>query len=527
MGILEFLTDIFQSIFMSSSPEVKKKQALHKIDSEIRNIQPCIYKSGMLQPNFAELFRILYENVKPLEDLLSETISSEDIKRNENYENQLLLTGFTGQNQEKLENLSVEARKQEVIDSDLPMTKVFEKQKHTLEFLIHELNSQEFARIDEVIGQLQQLTDICRFNYLTVIHRFDPEYNGFNPGYEPNFVSCVPSSFGTAFQDLYFVTANFKVTSALGRAIIALAQLRKRQELSETDANKYLGYLKKINTIFTKHLTPDVMKKLICLAKSDPDFVPQIASYKINARQKFAAFLQNKFISDETQIKNEIKDTRISLDLKKLFEGRPLCEMEGYNIENSRSIQVISSTGFTWITPLQITKTFLRDFYNEPIRALLEDIVIEGFFNIPSYKTDFSSIVYAAQESSSLLKKFEDNFGRGGKNDKAILDGYIQDSRKDADFVKKLTSSVDNINEEAHQLVQQVSASIYELYKHLSDLLVDAKKTKPDMISNLKVLLTSTRNRDNVAQLEQQFEYWGIYLSIMKNYAIIGEVDRK
>ena len=62
MGILTFLTDIFESIFMASSPEVKKKQALHKIDQEVRLIQPAIYKNGFLQPNFAELFRILYEN---------------------------------------------------------------------------------------------------------------------------------------------------------------------------------------------------------------------------------------------------------------------------------------------------------------------------------------------------------------------------------------------------------------------------------------------------------------------------------
>ena len=132
MGIFSFLTNIIESIFMGSSPEVKKKQALHKIENELRAVQPGIYKNGQLQPNFAELFRILYENTKPIDDLLSETISGDDIKKNGRYENQLLLTGFTGASQEKLEKLDVEKRKQEVIESDLPMNRVFENQKHTL-----------------------------------------------------------------------------------------------------------------------------------------------------------------------------------------------------------------------------------------------------------------------------------------------------------------------------------------------------------------------------------------------------------
>ncbi|HAC31029.1 MAG TPA: hypothetical protein DCF70_00180, partial [Treponema sp.] len=93
---MNFLTELFEVIFKGSSPEVKKKQALNKIESELRNMQPCIYKAGMLQPNFAELFRVLYENSKSLEDLLAETISSDDIKKHTYYENQLLLTGFTG-----------------------------------------------------------------------------------------------------------------------------------------------------------------------------------------------------------------------------------------------------------------------------------------------------------------------------------------------------------------------------------------------------------------------------------------------
>ena len=108
MGILSFLTDIFESVFMSSSPEVKKKQALHKIDSELRALPSGIYRGGFLQPNFAELFRILFENSKILDDLFSQTICGSDVKRSNFYESQLMLTGFSNIDQEKLEKLNLE-----------------------------------------------------------------------------------------------------------------------------------------------------------------------------------------------------------------------------------------------------------------------------------------------------------------------------------------------------------------------------------------------------------------------------------
>ena len=72
-----------------------------------------------------------------------------------------------------------------------------------------------------------------------------------------------------------------------------------------------------------------------------------------------------------------------------------------------------------------------------------------------------------------------------------------------------------------------MTTGIYDLYKQVNELLVDSKKTKPDIVSNIKVLLTSTRNRESTTQLEQNFESWVLFLEIMKNYAIIGEIEKK
>lgn len=527
MGIFDFFTNIFESIFKSSSPEFKKKQALQKIDSELKKIQPSVYKSGMLQPNFPELFRILYENTAPIEKILSATVSSQDVKVNYFYERKLFTTGFSPADQEKLENLTYDHRKSEALDSDLSLSKVMESQHHTLDFLIRQINTQEFIRIDEIIGSLQQLTDICRFNYLSIIHNFDPEYNGFSMSEKPNFVSCVPSPLGNSLQDFYYITANFKMTSSLANAVLALEQLRTGKSVPQEQSEKYMECLKKINSVLSKYLTPDLLKKVIILAKKEPEFSPQTASYNINARQRYVQYLQQKFDSDTSRIKTEIKDNYISVELKNLFNEEPLLELNGYNSSTNKKLRGNCNTLFNWIMPLEIIKTFMAKFFDDDIKNLLNDIVIEGFFNTPTYKTDFSSTVYACLELPEKLENFEDSFNREKENDQAILESYIQDSHKDSDFSKKLSSFVDNINGQAKQLVQDISTIFFSLYKYLEELIIDAKKTKPDMVSNIKVLLTSSRNRERSNKLELQFEKWTGFLEIMKNYAIIGEVKRK
>ena len=111
MGFLRALRELFESIFMSSSPEVKKRMEMRKVENELKILPSQIFKNGMLQANFAELFRVLYENCKPINDILSSTVCSEDIQRNGRFEYELILTGFDEASQEKIYGLEYENRK--------------------------------------------------------------------------------------------------------------------------------------------------------------------------------------------------------------------------------------------------------------------------------------------------------------------------------------------------------------------------------------------------------------------------------
>lgn len=524
MGFIQAVTEFFESIFNSSSPEVRKRIELRKIEAELKNHPHSIYKNECLTSNFAELFRILYECTKPISDILDTTVTSGKSQHDGLFEYQLILTGFTDDTQSKLEKLSYEGRKAEVEESD-NVSKVLDAQRRTFEALLKQVNTPEFRKIDETMARVKQLADICRFNYVTIIHAFDPEFDGISSTSLTNPREIKPEVISTYLQDLYYLTANLSLNSSVVRAVIALDQLRKGNKVNASSSELITSNIKKISAILVKIINPNVLKNIICLAKKDPAFKPKIASYTATSVKKFLEYTQGRFNSDEDRIKTEIKDSTISFELKELFGEAPLLQLKSYNSDMNNLIRTCSPYSFAWITPLQTMKTFINMYYSEAVRNVLNNIVIEGFFNDSTYKSNFSTAVYTCEEIALRLEEFEQSFERGNKNDAAQIIGLIDDIKRDSSFLKQLGTFIENINNQAHDIIQTESKNIFILYKQIKELILDAKKSKPALISNVKVLMSSTRNRDGSTALEQQHGAWNTFLKVMKNYAIIGELE--
>ena len=146
MSLFQDISDFFESIFKRSSPEVQKKQQLKKLDSELRAIEPVIFRNGNLQPNFGEAIFSLYKNTKALNDLFSVTVSSADIPRQHRFEAQLILTGYDQEYQEIIDSLSYENRKQELLNDPVSPDRIYMRQRNQMEKTLKELNSENFKR---------------------------------------------------------------------------------------------------------------------------------------------------------------------------------------------------------------------------------------------------------------------------------------------------------------------------------------------------------------------------------------------
>ena len=134
MSFFSQLIELFETLFYGSNPEVRQKQDLRKIDTELRNFQPAIYKSRQVLPNFAEVFRILHVHSIPLSELFSETIANPDVKFREHYRDILIQTGFSDKSKEILEKMKYENRKKEFLQDLSKQASRMERQAETAEY---------------------------------------------------------------------------------------------------------------------------------------------------------------------------------------------------------------------------------------------------------------------------------------------------------------------------------------------------------------------------------------------------------
>ena len=522
MSIIQAISDFFESIFKRNSPEVQKKIQMRKLENELHNYEPVIFKSGNLLPNFAEALRLLYVNAKPLNNLLDCTIGGSDVPRSKRFEAQLVMTGFSAETQQLIETLSYEERKKELYSkTSMTTSQIYDRQHKNLEKVIHEMNSPTFAQIDKTLISLHQLADLCRFNFVTALQIFDPNFIAVDLKYQPSYLEIPASRITNILEDLYYQMNGLNITSSISNAIAALAKLKNNGNHNFSE-EKLTENVKKIAYVINHILSPEKLKLLICYAKSDLNFQPASVTYKESAKKNFIEMLQSKFKADEARIKTEMKNENIRAEVEMLFGSQNLLTVNGYNQTLNDKLGAETQLSFLWILPVQILKTFVEAYLSEPIRSLLNDIVIEGFFNNPQFKSDFSDDIYAALNTASAIQEFEHSFDKGEKYDVSHIEGYLRDSHNDPDFFKKLEMMVNGINSEANKLITTQVHVLNVLNRHIESLLADAKKPNCEIISNLKVLMMSSRNRDNSDMLEQQYSRWGTFFDIMKNYAIIS-----
>lgn len=522
MGFFKIFSDFFESLFSHpSSSDSKNRSELKKIENDLKSLSLPIYKNGFLLDGIAEGFYLLYKNTPPIEEILASTICQEDSHRAISYCNRLIMTGFAADSRKILEELSYEKRKTAIKEAKED-SHIYEEQEKKLEQILKIVRQPEFTQINVVIAKLMQLYDICRFNYFSALKMFIPDFSS-EMNIENVVIKSVPiNNMETMFMDMYYVFNNFQITNTMAKAIIALDSLRVGYAAVDQDA--IFNHLKKISYALRHIFSTSTLSKLICLSKKEINVSLQSAEYTTNAIPTYVEHLKKQFEVDTQQIKTEIQNEQVSSDINRIFSNEEMEILNGYNTEMNNYLQENGINTFLWVTPMQVLKSFLNTYLNEKIKILLNDIVVEGYFNNPAYKTEFSNTVFSALEASERLEEFESAFSRGEPYDIAVIRSYVKDSHKDQDFFKKVTQLITEINLHAKKIIQNETTLLFNLSKIINEMMEDSKISSPMNISNIKMLLFSTRNKESTDLLEHKYPNWQIFLDIMRNYAIIGDI---
>lgn len=523
MGFFTSLFNLLESLFSGLSPESKLKQDLRKIEADLKMLQPPIYKNGVLLGAFPESFRLLQIYTKPIEAILSASLCSTDINTRNHYASILIETGLSDKAKEAREQLDFEVRKSDFFSSPNNQ-RIIDSQRHNLDSVLRDISGPKYAQIEKTMQTLDQLHDLCTFAFTPLITQFAPNYMPGSLETERQYNEVPIEAVEKKLLDFHYIAGNLTLTASTGRALCALEACLRGTELSSKEQEELLSNLKKTASILKNILTPQLITQLMRLIRNDINFVPKTSMEHRRYISEYVERLRKQFDHDTERIQLEIQNDHIASETKTLFANSPLLELEGYSEANNAIFQQSGAGSFLWILPLKIIKSFQAYYMNDKVKSLLNDLVVEGFFNNPQYKSEFSSIIFNAVESSANIEAFEHSFTKGEPNDMLLMTGYLRDSRTNPEFLKNLTKMINDINKEAKKLIQSEVSAIYHMWQKLEELLPDSKKPQPEIISNLKVLFISPRNREKAEFLEQNIGQWSVFLDVMKNYAIIGAV---
>lgn len=521
MSVVEQIIDFFKGIFSPNDPENIKKQELRKLESQLHDLNFSSYRRGMVLPTFGQAFFLLYKNTSTIERITRFMYSGEEQRLKERLQGLLIETGFPVKIAEVFNSLSYERRKERLLAA-ASQKRELELQHQEMTEVLKALQHSSFQEIEAVVKNLELFHNLCSYNFIAGLKKFNSSFDALSP--DTAFHEVAIGVLEEALLDLYFITANIKITASLGRALFAIAE-NIPETRGKYSVDGILDDLKKIRGLLSKFFSARILLFLIRIAKKDPSFEPDVFVNDAKIIEDYGVKLKNRFDADEQRLNLEIQDIQLSREIRDVFGDIRLVELNGYSEENNKILHSGAAFAFLWIRPLQIIKTFLRVYFTESVQAFLNDVILEGFFNHPEHKSEFAKVVFSCVDIEKQFAEFEQSFGRSKKNDIALLLGYVKDSRKDAEFLRNLKTMVLTINNSAKVLVQEFSEHLFNLYKLLLQLIEDSKKSKPDSITNVKVLFTSSRNRDSVEFLEKSIVQWAGFLNIMKTYAVIGLIE--
>lgn len=522
MSFVQTITESFEDVFNKGSPEVQKRLTHRKMEAAISNFTPLLYKDGVVLPNFGEAIRILYVNTAPIRDILIKTIACNEASKAQRYEAQMVVTGFTIATQKLLMEISYDNRRADFDNTSFTSSQIFDRQRRKLDRIISDLSGKQFKKIDEALGDIRQLSEVCKFNYLTILQVFDPGFRGSDPNYKPTYRDVEIVSLEGVLEDFYYVTKGLKIQNSTLNAIIALHDLYEGKPITPDERGMLTTNVKQVAYVLNHILTAEKLKRMIAFCKEDEKFTPKETTFKVTAKDDFEKIIQVKFQADEQRMKTQMNDEYISGEVAKLFGDIPLLSLQGYNNNVNDDLLKLGMSSFLWILPMQIIKTFIDVFFTENVRALLNNVIIEGFFANPSYKTEFSTDVYAALNTGDAISEFEKSFEDGKPNSVNVIENYINEGHGNADFMRRLDTMVKTINTQANEIITMEANTLNKVYRHIVDLIQDVKKPSSEIISNLKVLLLSSRNKENTDTLERQYPKWEIFFKIMRNYVILN-----
>lgn len=529
-AFVTLMQDFFESLFASSSPDVKKKHQIKQLGNSLKELEPPLYRQdGFLLPAFPASLYQLYQIVLPIRDTLAATVASQDKRVSEKYRDYLLELVLTPEQQTLRKSFTFAERSAAIANRKVPSDKLIEDQGKLFATFLRILDSKNMQQAELLLAKIDALADFCEFDFNNLFAYFDPAFERYAghdttveaPSFHPvEVVEVIP-----VLLDFYYVLSRLDLSAPVIDVISILDAKRNKTALSEDIKAKNAKIFQSISWLLQKRVGKDILLSIIRITKDDPEFKPEQPTVKTDYVLQYKTRITEFFHSDSKKLLQDQETTEMQTLIETTFGAVELDKLQGYTDATNVLIQEFTPFNLEWIKPLEIIKTFTNHYFEPHFRQILQSLIVEGYFNNRSLQSSLSGAYYYCESIPNKFEEFEALFGDNQPCSVKMLTGYLTELQKGMDFEKPLRKMIENMNGHAKAFVQQAVNQYAEVFNFSTIIVEDNKKTVPEYITNIRTLTASTKNSESFATLEREIGVFRNFLEIMKKYAIVGTLS--
>ena len=521
MGIFSSLIEFLRELFGRGGPDAAKKSELRKIYSFLGQIRPPYYKprDNMVLPGFAQSVYSFRSILRPLVDVARKTISHSDIRIYQRFFDYLVDACLPGDSRDKKAAFSYEGMKSRIQNS-VKSDEEFDAIGREFQDFLRMVDSLSISDLDRELAEVEQFSDICRYDWDRILGLFDPGANMDNPNYRPDFLPSDGEKVLPELIDLYYIIADFTFDEALARNILTILERQAPQASLSTQRQKLEKIFSALNKGLSMRLHHTILLALIRALKSDPVYDPPIVHEGTDYVERYRRRLVNQFEKDRERLQREQHESAISADINALFGNVEVAPIDGYDEEEDAYLRKESPNGFTHIKPLRILKTFVHNNFERDIKEPVKRLLVEGYFDNKGFQNNLANLIYQGERSGGRIDEFEATLRGSGRISIVAMKRYVEEMRRGKDVSQFLNRLVDAINQRAREICEDETRLLQMLCEAMGDLLSDYRKPSPDLVTNIRTL-GGGRNKEIMNQIGEGRRQLETLMRIMRNFTYI------
>jgi hypothetical protein len=524
LKLLEYLQDLILTLMGRDPRELEKRRRLRAVNEELRQLKPGYYRRGprTVLPDFALAVLELVGCLRPLREVFDRTACAEDAKLAQRYRDYTVVARLPVHLQDIYGTFSFANLRARVLGAGNPEKELTRIDQELQDFLGN-LADPEYYSFDADYTAMQRLIDLTRHSYTHLLSLFSPELDSAAKESAPNFRPAPADDVFPELLDLYYIVAGLELSAGVERNLDFMLE-RLSREGAEEAKRRTRKVLARLRSLVAQDLSPSLLLALIRSIKQDPEFAPEVISEQHYYLDEFRTRFREHFGKLRERIQWELHESAIQEDLKRLFRGAELLEIEAYSNELAATLQELDYDCFSSVKPLRILKSFVAAHFERTLREPLKRLIVEGKFENRIFQNMFTNTFFGCEALMQRILQVEESLKDTGPLSVKKLRHFLQLYTQGKPVHNIVGKLCDGIEKSLRKLLEEGASLFYNLCVLLLEVIGDSKQKVPEHVANIKSL-GGSGNDQYLAALSRGYDSLYLFVKIIKNFTPVRQLE--